>query len=106
MNFRYDSRMIVAPQTLAGQMVASMMMTIGYSMLAVPTGIAAAELHISGGHGGRNSGGGGSRRGRARGTCELRPVATVACPSCDAVGHDGDAAFCKFCGTELGAGES
>ena len=81
----------IAPQTVAGQTAASVMMMLGYSMLAVPTGIAAAEMHSAPSR----------RHARARGLRELRAVATRVCTHCEGIGHDADAAFCKWCGTEL-----
>lgn len=86
----------IAPQTVAGQTVASIMMTLGYSILAVPTGIAAAELHSSG-----NSGDSLRQRAQRRARRGLHPVATVACTACESIGHDGDALYCKYCGQDL-----
>jgi voltage-gated potassium channel len=69
----------IAPQTVLGQIIASMVMITGYAIIAVPTGIVTVEL-----------------AGASRG-----PVSTQACPSCGAEGHDADAKFCKFCGAAL-----
>lgn len=69
----------IAPQTVLGQMIASLMMILGYAILAVPTGIVGAEL--------------------ARSTRVASN--TQACPGCGAEGHDDDARFCKHCGTAL-----
>lgn len=69
----------IAPQTPAGQILAPAVMLLGYGIIAVPTGIVTVELsRISG-----------------------RPVSTQACPSCGMEGHDPDAAYCKYCGTQL-----
>jgi voltage-gated potassium channel len=69
----------IAPVTVPGKMLASIVMIIGYGIIAVPTGIVTAEL--------------------------VRPaktqVSTQACPSCSAEGHDPDARFCKYCGDPL-----
>lgn len=69
----------ITPVTVPGKMLASLVMIIGYGILAVPTGIVTAEL--------------------------VRPlkttVSTQACPSCSADGHDPDARFCKYCGDAL-----
>ena len=69
----------IAPATVPGKMLASLVMIIGYGIIAVPTGIVTAEL--------------------------VRPmksrVSTQACPSCSADGHDPDAKFCKYCGDPL-----
>lgn len=69
----------ISPQTPLGQALASLVMILGYGIIAVPTGIVTVEL------------------GRA----SRRPVSTQACPGCGAEGHDPDARFCKHCGAEL-----
>ena len=69
----------ISPQTPLGQALAACLMIIGYSIIAVPTGIITAELGLS----------------------EKRPVSTKKCPSCGLTQHDGDAIFCKKCGTKL-----
>jgi len=69
----------LAPQTAPGRLLASVIMLLGYAILAVPTGIVTSEL----------------MRGRGR-----RPT-TQACPSCGAEGHDADARHCKYCGAAL-----
>jgi voltage-gated potassium channel len=69
----------ITPQTAFGQMVASMIMIIGYGVIAVPTGIVTAELtHLS-----------------------HRQITTKACTHCGREGHDTDSGFCKYCGEEL-----
>ena len=69
----------IAPQTVAGKFLASMVMITGYGIIAVPTGIVTVELA------------GASRR----------QVSTQACPACGSDGHDTDARFCKYCGAAL-----
>ncbi len=69
----------ISPQTPTGQVLASMIMIIGYGIIAVPTGIVTAEL---------------TRR-------EHLTVSTQSCPACSAEGHDSDARCCKYCGTSL-----
>ncbi len=69
----------ISPQTPLGQALASVVMILGYGIIAVPTGIVTVEL------------------GRA----SRRSVTTQACPSCAAEGHDADARFCKYCGARL-----
>lgn len=69
----------VAPQTPLGKAVAALTMLLGYSILAVPTGIITAELSQE-----MNS---------------HRQL--VKCPNCSHSGHDSDAMFCKHCGSEL-----
>lgn len=99
----------IAPQSVPGQALASMMMVLGYSLLAVPTGIAAAEYSLS------SSGGGTMANGGSRGGCRVVPTPRVrrlgskerlstavrACENCEAVDHDADALFCKHCGEAL-----
>ncbi|TKB48633.1 ion transporter [Ferrimonas sediminicola] len=69
----------ISPQTPLGQLVASVTMILGYSVLAVPTGIFTATIH---------------REMSLR--RDLRR-----CENCDRSGHDHDARFCNHCGTEL-----
>ena len=69
----------ISPQTPLGQTIASIIMIIGYGIIAVPTGIVTAELS----------------------QVYKKPVSTQACPDCSAEGHDNDAEFCKFCGSQL-----
>jgi voltage-gated potassium channel len=69
----------IAPQTPLGQILAAMVMIIGYSFIIVPTGIVTAELTRS----------------------TIRPVSTQSCPDCSLEGHDVGAKHCKFCGAEL-----
>ena len=70
----------LSPQTPAGQILASIVMILGYGIIAVPTGIVTVELAQA------------TRRGQ---------VSTQACPSCSAQGHDADAVHCKYCGARL-----
>ena len=74
----------ISPRTSLGQMLAMVIMIMGYSIIAVPTGIVTAEM---------------SRAGR-------KDVGFVRCPGCGAEGHDGDAGHCKFCGTALSGGRA
>ena len=69
----------LVPQTALGKAIASMTMLLGYSILAVPTGIITAELNQ-----------------------EMSSHKTlVKCPNCMQTGHDSDALHCKHCGSEL-----
>jgi voltage-gated potassium channel len=86
----------IVPQTISGQTIASIMMILGYAILAVPTGIVVADLQM------RGRPLSSKRAMRARGLSrELRAVDTLACTTCESVGHDADASFCKNCGAEL-----
>jgi voltage-gated potassium channel len=68
----------IAPRTALGQFVASMLMILGYGVIAVPTGIVSVELANA-----------------------TRPVSRQSCPACGAEGHDVDASHCKYCGAPL-----
>ncbi len=70
----------ISPKTPEGQFVASLVMILGYGIIAVPTGIVTAELT--------------SRR-------NLDGVSTQACPACGASDHALNAKFCKHCGEPL-----
>ena len=69
----------ISPRTGMGQTLASMIMILGYAIIAVPTGIVTTELSLAG----------------------QKKVTTQACPECMAQGHDSDAVFCKFCSARL-----
>jgi voltage-gated potassium channel len=69
----------IAPQTGLGKALASIIMILGYSIIAVPTGIVTVAL---------------SRESN-------RPITTQSCPQCSLEGHDQDATFCKYCGARL-----
>ena len=71
----------IAPQTVAGKTLATMVMILGYSIIAVPTGIVTAEIVES--------------------AAAARKVTTRCCAQCMAEGHDADARFCKACGATL-----
>lgn len=69
----------VVPHTSVGKLLASLVMVLGYGIIAVPTGIVTVELT----------------------NASRMSVNTRACPSCGRGGHDLDANFCKYCGGEL-----
>ena len=69
----------IAPQTTVGKTLASLLMILGYGVIAVPTGIVTLELDKA------------SRRG-----VETRP-----CRGCGVTRHDVDARYCKHCGSAL-----
>ncbi len=69
----------ISPKTDLGQMLAALVMMLGYCILAVPTGIVTVEM-----------------------TQVMKNKATdQACPDCSAQGHDLDAHHCKYCGARL-----
>lgn len=69
----------IAPQTTLGQMLASIVMILGYAIIAVPTGIVSVELA----------------------NASKNQANSVSCPSCSAEGHDSNAVYCKFCSEKL-----
>lgn len=69
----------IAPQTPLGQLLALMLMILGYAIIAVPTGIVSAELTRTG-------------LGRASG---------LDCPQCSRSGLPADAVYCDRCGARL-----
>lgn len=69
----------LSPQTPVGKTLASLVMILGYGIIAVPTGIVTVEISQA------------VRKG----------VTTQACPACAAEGHDPDAVHCKYCGARL-----
>ncbi|OQX95567.1 ion transporter [candidate division KSB1 bacterium 4572_119] len=69
----------ISPKTGLGQTLAAIIMIMGYSIIAVPTGIVTVEIS-------KTSSGG---------------ISTQTCPQCSAEGHDTDAVYCKYCGAKL-----
>jgi voltage-gated potassium channel len=69
----------ITPQTVLGQIVASLVMMTGYSIIAVPTGIFTAQMSLE----------------------IMRQRQSKACQNCERTGHEDDAAFCRHCGAEL-----
>ena len=69
----------VAPQTSLGQAMAVVVMIMGYSIIAVPTGIVTVEMAQA----------------------FKENLTTKACHDCSSGGHDSDAKHCKYCGSEL-----
>ncbi len=80
----------IAPQTTLGQLIATVVMIMGYGIIAVPTGIVTVEFSKQ-----EKSKGSGSKAYRGVHTN------TQACPHCGAEGHRDDAAFCYQCGGKL-----
>ncbi len=69
----------ISPGTSIGQAIASIVMILGFAIIAVPTGIVTAEM--------------------AR--AQQSSMSTQACPQCSAEGHDVGARYCKECGARL-----
>lgn len=68
----------LSPKTPLGQAFASLVMILGYAIIAVPTGIVTAEF------------------ARSR-----KDYSTQVCPQCNSQNHETDAVFCKYCGSKL-----
>jgi voltage-gated potassium channel len=71
----------ISPQTGPGQCLAAIVMLMGYSIIAVPTGIVTAQIIQT-------------------------PKKAQNCANCDYSQHDPDANFCKKCGSQLNQQEA
>ena len=69
----------ISPQTPLGQFIASIVMILGYAIIAVPTGIVSVEIA----------------------SAAKKQITTQVCPNCLSEGHDKDATHCKYCGSKL-----
>ena len=69
----------IAPNTVLGQSLASMLMIIGYAIIAVPTGIMSVEIARAG----------------------TGITNTQVCSNCNCSDHADDAKYCKICGGKL-----
>ncbi|CAI0958311.1 MlotiK1 channel [Serratia proteamaculans] len=69
----------IVPHTPLGRLLTSVLILLGYSIIAVPTGILTAYMSQE------------LQRNRERRNCE----------QCQRGGHETDSAFCKFCGNAL-----
>jgi voltage-gated potassium channel len=70
----------VAPQTITGKFLASVIMILGYGIIAGPTGIVSVEMAST-------------LKGE---------INTRACTGCGAQGHATDARYCQYCSAALG----
>ena len=70
----------VTPMTVGGKMIATVIILIGYGIIAVPTGIVTAELNHR--------------------YAQIRMDARK-CAECGLEGHDPNALYCKGCGSKL-----
>ncbi len=68
----------ISPITPLGQLISSILMILGYAVIAVPTGIVSVEI----------------------GDIDKK-MNTQHCPVCGQEGHDNDAQYCKYCGSDL-----
>ena len=79
----------IAPETALGQIIAAVVMIMGYGIIAVPTGIVTAEYS------------------RGRKDCKTslnrkeNSKATLVCKHCGEHNHSNDAKFCHQCGEPL-----
>lgn len=69
----------ITPQTATGRLVASMLILIGYSVIAIPTGILTAQMTSE-------------MQNSKRARC---------CPHCKTRDHEVVAKYCRTCGSEL-----
>lgn len=70
----------ISPQTPVGQFLASVVMILGYSIIAIPTGIVTVEWAQN--H-------------------TVQPANSRMCPTCGLSAHADDAAYCRHCGARL-----
>ncbi|WP_110708125.1 ion transporter [Salinicola sp. CR57] len=70
----------IAPVTPLGQFISAVMMILGYSIIAVPTGVFSAEVIRS---------------------IQRERYSEEACPGCGHEGHERGSKYCRFCGTWL-----
>jgi voltage-gated potassium channel len=70
----------ITPKTPLGQVLSSMLMIMGFAIIAVPTGIVSVEIANA------------SRQ---------TAVSGQSCPSCSVEGHQPDALYCRRCGHAL-----
>jgi voltage-gated potassium channel len=69
----------IVPQTSAGRAVTTLIMLMGWGVLAVPTGIVTAEMTNQ----------------------RLRAIVARGCSQCGTGDHTADARFCRICGTQF-----
>lgn len=68
----------ITPATPLGRFLSAVVMLIGYTIIAVPTGIVSASM-----------------------IREHRRRMTMKCPHCGRGGHEEEAVYCKYCGRKL-----
>lgn len=82
----------IAPQTPLGQFIASLVMILGYGIIAVPTGIVSAEYSSQ-------------KKTDTKKDEDDKPSSvhlnTQVCPNCSTEKHRDDADFCYHCGHKL-----
>ena len=70
----------ISPVTPLGKFLASVIMLMGYGIIAVPTGIITTEMALA---------------------MKNKKQQQQVCPGCGREGHDSNAHYCKFCGEKL-----
>jgi voltage-gated potassium channel len=70
----------ISPQTAIGQFLASILMLIGYAIIAVPSGIVTASVIQQN---------------------NAQEIAEISCPRCDTTAKDKKANYCQKCGEKL-----
>lgn len=70
----------ISPVTPLGKFIASVIMLIGYAIIAVPTGIITTEIASA---------------------MKNKEQSNEVCPNCGKEGHDRDATYCKYCSARL-----
>lgn len=68
----------ITPVTSLGRFLSAFVMLLGYTVLAVPTGIVSAQM-----------------------ITDHKKRAAIPCPHCHKPGNEPDAAYCKYCGSKL-----
>ena len=68
----------ITPVTPVGRFLSAIVMLIGYTIIAVPTGIVSATM-----------------------VGEQRKKNRMECPHCHRTGHEEEAEYCKYCGSKL-----
>lgn len=68
----------ITPTTPVGRFFSAVIMLIGYTIIAVPTGIVSATM-----------------------VQQRKELEARRCPRCHRDGHDAEALYCKYCGARL-----
>lgn len=68
----------ITPVTPVGKFISACVMLLGYTIIAVPTGIVSVSMMK-----------------------EYKKQKAIVCPGCSRKGHDENAQFCKYCGSKL-----
>lgn len=68
----------ITPATSLGKLLATLIMLLGYTVLAVPTGIISASM-----------------------IKEEKKKLIIRCSNCGHTGHEEDAQYCKYCGARF-----